>query len=1323
MKKLFLFLPIFLFVLQINAQNPKPPYPIIFVHGWGGENGTWDEVTELFGDGAIIYDVCLNHDGKLNEAYLYDDVYPIGFRYNETTPSPNRIYILNFDEERFLESGHENHKLSNESAIYKHGLALKYAINDILTLENQYSPVDKVILVGHSMGGLSIREYLQRTEDGTTNTLHKWWIDPQSNVGHKVARVVTIGTPHGGSNFAPNFIVELSALIAQFKLNINVLDLVNWALDLDIKSEAVRDLRRSYGMGVFDVDGKYLYGGTESGPPYNFYNSDINCDGNEDGIITRLNANNKEFTLDNRFMPLPQNIYYTWITSDYKIPYLYSGGDIVVKIENQWLNFNEISEPIGISDTLLMHKFHTKEPEDVFTIIRGIDEPDNIDFAYKVHPQKRNESSTGYCFSGFPSIKPYEMPISMDEDYFYFDAQENGFYYVSFENLSEEEFVGIYILDENHEIITVLNSTDEELEFIGIEGQRYYLKVVTIGRLSNWNIPYYVCIGYEEFDSVELSEYKVSPEFGSIDDLFIFSVKYQDQTGMFPEKIKLIINGEFINELSYESGDIIDGAIFTSNALKFFENGIYSHYIEVEMNNGNRMVYPSMQGNNLVITNCQKLNILDIIIQTSTDQAIWFPISGNLKDGYYTFNINELETYYFDVNSITLSDPGTSLKENHYNPFYLDGSSDPLFYLLYSVSDYTLIDGPEYDMGNTDVIFSIPGSIPMGLYKLKGSVLFEDECEFPIQTSISIGDYTPPVLSCSNNITVYADPYVCGAVVYFDSPGVEDQSETVLRQISGPESGDLFPIGKTTIVFEAEDEFGNTSTCSFIVTVRERPTRLTYMGDLEGQYSDPVTLKARLVDLVSGDGVRGKTIHFTIGEQKTSAVTNSSGYAEIVLILDQDPCDEYTVSSVFKHDCPYLPSSDNDPFDILPEDVEVEYVGVLLQATPSVTSNTAIVKLMATIREVDDGYPGDISKALVSFVDRASSSIADCIPVGYFVDPSDPTTGVVTFDWTVTIPNNSNAVVTELGILAGAENCESCYYRHNDTEDDAVVVVYIPEGDFITGGGYIMPEYSAGPFASSTGTKANFGFNVKYTKRGNKLQGMLTMIIRSGEKVYQIKSNALTSLGTNVKDKNAKIGVFSAKADLKDVTDELNPIDIQGNLILKVTMTDKGEPGSNDGIGVTLWSAVKVDDSWVADELLYSSNWTGMNTVEDILSGGNLVVHSGANINVDAEEGEPVVQPGGKKKSATIELSKFNVYPNPFNDKLYFEFHWNKSASARIDLYDAIGRKIETIFDQQIEENQHYRIVYQPGNLATNMLYYCMIFGDEVVTGKVIYKK
>lgn len=78
------------------------------------------------------------------------------------------------------------------------------------------------------------------------------------------------------------------------------------------------------------------------------------------------------------------------------------------------------------------------------------------------------------------------------------------------------------------------------------------------------------------------------------------------------------------------------------------------------------------------------------------------------------------------------------------------------------------------------------------------------------------------------------------------------------------------------------------------------------------------------------------------------------------------------------------------------------------------------------------------------------------------------------------------------------------------------------------------------------------------------------------------------------------IADFRSKATLTDVTNPLAPVSLGGNFTLQIVMTDKGEPGSSDSIALTLWSGNK---------LLFSSAWNGAKTVEQILGGGNLVVH------------------------------------------------------------------------------------------------------------------
>jgi len=169
------------------------------------------------------------------------------------------------------------------------------------------------------------------------------------------------------------------------------------------------------------------------------------------------------------------------------------------------------------------------------------------------------------------------------------------------------------------------------------------------------------------------------------------------------------------------------------------------------------------------------------------------------------------------------------------------------------------------------------------------------------------------------------------------------------------------------------------------------------------------------------------------------------------------------------------------------------------------------------------------------------------------------------------------------------------YYTRDASADNTIVTISKPLNEFITGGGYLIMSNSSGLYPADAGTKANFGFNVKYNKKGTNLKGRVNIIIRNGDRVYQIKSNAINQL--SVDSPNA---TFNSKANIQDITDPLNPISIDGNAALQMTLTDNGEPGSSDSIAITLWN--KKGGLW------YSSNWDGIKTIEQKLDGGNLVV-------------------------------------------------------------------------------------------------------------------
>ena len=101
-------------------------------------------------------------------------------------------------------------------------------------------------------------------------------------------------------------------------------------------------------------------------------------------------------------------------------------------------------------------------------------------------------------------------------------------------------------------------------------------------------------------------------------------------------------------------------------------------------------------------------------------------------------------------------------------------------------------------------------------------------------------------------------------------------------------------------------------------------------------------------------------------------------------------------------------------------------------------------------------------------------------------------------------------------------------------------------------------------------------------------------------RTYQIKTTATDSLGLKVTSPTTGTASFACKGNLSDITNPLSPVSLGGGFQLNVTISDNGEPGSTDWISWTLWNG---------STLLYSSKWDGAKTVEQVLGGGNLVVH------------------------------------------------------------------------------------------------------------------
>jgi hypothetical protein len=91
--------------------------------------------------------------------------------------------------------------------------------------------------------------------------------------------------------------------------------------------------------------------------------------------------------------------------------------------------------------------------------------------------------------------------------------------------------------------------------------------------------------------------------------------------------------------------------------------------------------------------------------------------------------------------------------------------------------------------------------------------------------------------------------------------------------------------------------------------------------------------------------------------------------------------------------------------------------------------------------------------------------------------------------------------------------------------------------------------------------------------------------------------------------------------------------------------------------------------------------------------------------------------------SSEIDVADLKVYPNPFSDRLRFEFVSPESVNARIDLYDMTGRLVKTIFEQPVESGVSYEADFRPETIVSGMFIYRVTMGEAMYNGKVVFKK
>jgi hypothetical protein len=451
------------------------------------------------------------------------------------------------------------------------------------------------------------------------------------------------------------------------------------------------------------------------------------------------------------------------------------------------------------------------------------------------------------------------------------------------------------------------------------------------------------------------------------------------------------------------------------------------------------------------------------------------------------------------------------------------------------------------------------------------------------------------------------------------------------------------------------DVTGNYNNASSTVNDAIAKAKLTATADnITRQYSDTIPYTITYAGFVKGED---KSV-IDVLPMASSNATQASAPGSYTIVPSGGSDNNYALSYV------------NGTLTVTQEDARSTYTGATVVATSTSSSTTANVTLTATIQDITavtgdpayDAYAGDIRNAKVMFVDGTTFAPISGWLTPVLVNNADPKTGTVSFPWTAPLgPNNTVGIVID------------GYYKRSVTTDNFIVDVYQPNGDFITGGGYLTLANSAGLKSGDAGSKTNYGFNVKYNKGGTNLQGNINIIIRRKEAdniihVYQVKGNSMTSLGvgavSNPSLATPAPATFNGKASITDITNPSSPVAIEGNATLQVDMTDRGDPGANDSVGITVWNK--------SGALWYSSNWNGIKTVKQLIGGGNLVVHSSTAVG-------SVTSSAAYAATLPVENTfSVNVMPNPGVRGVPFSLNVKGGSNEEVEI------RVLNILGQQV---------------------------------------